>query len=256
MKTIIAVLLLLFFMGTGTFFNIILLNSAESILPWIATLICIISIAITIYYIWVRDQLNIKALVIIMGIFGVIQLIIIGMIDIPSYWEDDEFLLRLYAAFLSQPVNCLIGYGMAKLVKDWVESKLKDNLALVMRCLEKQKNALENINTIIKDNNDINVLSEHLISLFLQFDELDLYSAYIEKKLKKEQHVLQSIKISADKLGINMQTEGRLLSEIEKELNYQIKEMVEKIEFWGNKRFTAKDYLVVASELKKVRPGR
>lgn len=252
MGIVIVVLILVFFSATGTFFNVIILNNAENAGPWIATLICVIALSSVISYLVVLEQLNIKSLLIIVGIAGAIQLIITGMVEMPHYWEDDETYLRLYVAIFSQPVNCLIGYGVSKLVKDFIENKLNDKLSTIKNYLENQKNVLENVHNSIRNNKDMDELTERFLCLFIHLGYDQVYSAYVDKKMQKEKDLVQLIRTISDKSELKLKTEDRLLSVIEKEVNEQLKELKEKIEFWNKTKFTSKDYIMVSSELKKL----
>lgn len=94
-----------------------LLKESERGEAWLATAVCIILTCFVICYTRVKETWNTSVMWCIMGGFGLIQLIILPTIEIPSYWEDNPLFIRMCAAGGFQPVIYLLGYCISKAVE-------------------------------------------------------------------------------------------------------------------------------------------
>lgn len=122
---IIGVLLLIFFSGSGTLFCFVFLNESGSIGAWCATGICIVIICIVVCYLRVKESWKVSYILIIIGIFGIIQLIILATVETPSFWREDETSVRFFAAFGIQPVICLLSYFISSYPAEIYDEKVK-----------------------------------------------------------------------------------------------------------------------------------
>ena len=253
MSGIIAIGLLLFFSGSGSLFCFIFLKESETAGPWIATAISVMVMCAVISYIRIKEIWSIKVALCVMGCFGLVQLIILGTIETPYYWKgDDEWFLRLASGFFSQPLFCLIGYGIARRVEEIIDDKTSNMITKIQSILKKQISALEEISRELIRVSGGYKRTDGLLNLIGIITDSSLEQSYVDARNMKDKEVLNKIgKIALDN-KINISFQGKTTSSIKSDVEAKIKEKKELLSEVSKARYTRKDYGMLRAKLRMI----
>lgn len=253
MGWIIAIGLLLFFSGSGSFFCFMFLSEAETVGPWIATAISLVVMCVIISYIRIKEQWSIKVALCVMGCFGLVQLIILGTVETPYYWKgDDEWFLRLCSGFFSQPLFCLIGYGIARMVEGSFDEKTSDIIRKIQYTLEKQIGALEEIKHELVQVSVEYKGTDSLLHLLSTISDTSLEKSYIAARNVKDEEVLIRVRkvLLDNKMNLNLQ--DKTTSEIRLDTDAMIQEKRTLLSEISKNNYTRKDYGMLKGKLRMI----
>lgn len=253
MGWIIVIGLLLFFSGSGSLFCFSFLKEAETVGPWIATGISVMAMCVVVSYIKIKEIWSIKTALCVMGCFGLIQLIIIGTIKTPYYWKgDDEWVLRLCSGFFSQPLFCLVSYGIARMIEGNVDGKTFEIIRKIKAILEKQIDALNEINKELVAVSTEYKRADRLLNLLGIISDSSLEKTYIDTRNAKDKELISKInKILLDN-RIALSIQGKTTSVIKQEVEKMIKEKRSVLTEVSSNKYTRKDYGTLKSRLKTI----
>ena len=251
MMWIIAIGLWLLFSGFWVLVYSMYLSEANTPGPWIATIICIIILCITICYVRVKEIKNPALTLGIIVCVGVVQLIILGKIEAPYYWEYDGVNYRLLTVFFNQPAYWLIGRIVSKSFEVCVETKAENLAYNIKMQLKNQINALQEITHEITNLNGSYKASDDLVSLLSIITDNTLENAYINARTKKDANVLASIADVSSRYCLNINTKEKMLSAISIDVNSIMQNKTKLLEEITERTFSRKDcrYLEEISEM-------
>lgn len=253
MGWIIAIGLLLFFSGSGSLFCFVFLKEAETAGPWIATAISVIAMCVVVSYIKIKEIWSIKTALCVMGCFGIVQLIIIGTIKTPYYWKgDDEWFLRLCSGFFSQPLFCLISYGIARMVEENADEKTIEIIKKIQTTLQSQISALNEINKELNSVSTEYKRADRLLKLFSIVSDSSLEKSYIDTRNVKDKELISKINKMLSDNRITLSVQGKTTSVIKDEVEKMIMEKRSVLTEVSNNKYTRKDYGILKSRLKMI----
>jgi hypothetical protein len=250
---IIAIGLLLFFSGAGTFFCIVFLNEANGAGPWIATIINMVIAFFVVTYVRIKEEWNVATILAIIGCFGTVQLIIIGTINTPFYWKgDDEWFLRIVSGYCSQPTVCLIGYGISKPFEESFESKTSELVSTIKGTLLLQISYLEEIKKRIGSINKKYKQTDHLVTLLGTVTDDKVNVAYVLSRNKRDSELLKEIEQIVSSYNLNLTTQGKTLSAIYMDASKEIEQKKNYLNDFNSIRYSRKDLGTLRSKLKEI----
>lgn len=219
---IIALLLCLPIMGSMYCFDF--LQEANSAGPWIATGICIVLTFAVICYLTLNEMWSLKSLLSIIGVFGFIQFIIISTVKIPSFAKDYKVFAVFMGGFFSQPLICLIGYGISIGIKKILERKISDLVSDICIQLEHQIEDLNIINAEISKVSNIYKKTDDLLSLFRILNDTTIEQSYIAARSQKDSCLLKKIENILKEKNLQINTKDITTTRIQKDITRKIKE--------------------------------
>lgn len=255
MGAIIAIGLLLFFIGSGTYFCIIFLNEANGAGPWIATFISLVIACIAITYVRIKEEWKISTIILaVIGCFGTIQLFILSTIKTPYFWKgDDEWFLRIASGYCSQPIVCLIGFGISKFVEESFETKASKLVAEIKETLTTQIRDLNEIKKSIRSVSRTYKQTDHLMALFDIMIDDTINVAYILSRNKRDAELLKEIENKASMNKLNLAIKGKTLSAIYTDVSREIERKKKCLNDFNRGRYSKKDWGMLKAKLKEIK---
>ena len=213
---VIFLLLLLFLGGLGTVNHINFLLEAETITPWIVTTACGIIVCIVVFINRFREESKILPVLLVIGGVGIVQLIVYGNIDIPSYIKGDDGQSNLlFTAFSSQLLYLIIGYVFSGRLKKKADEKFNNEKARLRNILEDQTEVLDQIVQMLRLSNRSDGLTERIVNLFRLIDGDELREAFVAVQNVKDAEVLRKIREISPKAELTIQN-GYTLGDVAK----------------------------------------
>lgn len=211
---IIGVLLLIFFSGSGTLFCFVFLNEAGSIGAWCATGICIVITCIVVCYLRVRESWKVSYILSIIGIFGIIQLIILATVETPSFWREDGTSVRFFAAFGIQPVICLLSYFISSYPAEIYDEKVRNILSEIKNKLNLQIKELNNVMSELAEISNKQKSADEVVMLLDMISDSNINSRYNQVKVENNRDVFNDLCELKRKYNLNLYLENKTMLEI------------------------------------------
>ena len=191
----IVIILGVFFCGAGTFFNAVLLIEANSKGHWITSLVVLALICVTVSFLMLQREWNMKVGLVVIAVAGIIQMAILSTIEPPSYWNDDDYGFLLFVAgFFSQPLNCLFAVGVGELVKSTLQDKVDNARNNLKNIIQSQVNALKEDEERLLETTREYQHVERLINLLDKVEPNDaLKTLYINQIHNREANTLTAV---------------------------------------------------------------
>jgi hypothetical protein len=250
---IIAIGLLLFFSGAGTFFCIVFLNEANGAGPWIATIINMVIAFVVVTYVRIKEEWKMSTILAIIGCFGTVQLIIIGTIETPFYWKgDNEWFVRIVSGYCSQLTVCLIGYGISRPFEESFESKTSELVSTIKGTLLLQISYLEEIKKRIASINKKYKQTDHLVTLLGAVMDDKVNVDYVLSRNKRDSELLKEIEQIVSSYNLNLTTQGKTLSAIYMDASKEIEQKKNYLNDFNSIRYSRKDLGTLRSKLKEI----
>lgn len=215
---IIGVLLLIFFSGLGTLFCVVFLNEAGSIGAWCATGVCIVITCIVVCYLRVKELWKASYILSVIGIFGIIQLIILGMVETPYFWQEDGTSIRFFAAFGVQPVVCLVSYFISSYPVDIYDEKLKTTLSGIKNKLNLQIKALNDIKCKVVEISNKQKVADEVVMLLETISDCTIRSKYNQMKVENNRELFNELCVLNEKYNLDLHLENKTMLEISMQL--------------------------------------
>lgn len=247
---VIFLLLLLFLGGLGTVNHINFLLEAETITPWIVTTACGIIVCIVVFINRFREESKIMPVLLVIGGVGIVQLIVYGNIDIPSYMKgDDGWSTLAFTALISQIPYLLIGYAISWYLQKVLNRKFNVAVDTLKMVLDNQSVAVDWMLQIIGGNNRSDWLAEKVVDLFRLIDGDELRDAYVVVQNAKNANVIQKVREISPKAEVTIY-DNQALSDIVKSVVERRNEIKNEIEELINLRISYHNLLFIKKTLK------
>lgn len=215
---IIGILLLIFFSGSGTLFCFVFLNEAGSIEAWCATGVCVVLTCIVVCYLRVKELWKASYILSIIGVFGIIQLIILGMVETPYFWQEDGTSIRFFAAFWVQPVICLVSYFISSYPIDIYDEKLNTTLSGIKNKLNLQIKALNDIKCKVVQISDKQKVADEVVMLLEKISDCTISSKYNQMKVENHRELFNELCVLNEKYNLDLYWENKTMLEISMQL--------------------------------------
>lgn len=218
MGLIIGVLLLIFFSGSGTLFCFVFLNESGSIGVWCATGICIVITCIVVCYLRVKESWKVSYILCIIGIFGIIQLIILATVETPIFWRKDGISVRFFAAFGIQPVICLFSYFISSYPAEIYDKKVKTILSDIKNKLNLQIQELNKIMNELAEISKKQKSADEIVMLLDLTSDSNINGQYNQVKVENNREVFNDLCELKRKYNLNLYLENKTMLEISMKL--------------------------------------
>lgn len=215
---IIGVLLLIFFSGSGTLFCFVFLNESGSIGAWCATGICIVITCIVVCYLCVKESWKVSYILSIIGIFGIIQLIILTTVETPSFWREDGTSVRFFAAFGIQPVICLLSYFISSYPAEIYDEKVRTILSDIKNKLNLQIQELNKIKNEFAEISKKQKSADEIVMLLDVISDSNINGKYNQVKAENNREVFNDLCELKRKYNLNLYLENKTMLEISMKL--------------------------------------
>lgn len=249
MEWIIAVGLLLLFVGAGAMFNFGLLGESGMAGPWIATVVCVLVECIVICYMRVKEIWRIGTMLKTIGIFGLVQFIILFMVETPAYWKEDEIFIRVLGAWGFQSAVCLLGWIFSRTVTARYDDATDNLVSKWKGAVEKELEVLYEMDRQIVKNGAEYRRADHLAELLGLISGDDLTEEYKKFQMQKNETILSNISKLSLENSLQIDVMEKTLSQIEDEVRDKIVEKEEILRKISDAHYSRKDYPVLKKRL-------
>lgn len=152
------------------------------------------------------------------GIFGIIQLIILGMVETPYFWQEDGTSIRLFAAFGVQPVICLVSYFISSYPVDIYDEKLKTTLSGIKNKLNLQIKALNDIKFKVVEISNKQKVADEVVMLLETISDCTISSKYNQMKVENNRELFNELCVLNEKYNLDLHWENKTMLEISMQL--------------------------------------
>ena len=172
----------------------------------------------SLWSVYVKELWKASYILSVIGIFGIIQLIILGMVETPYFWQEDGTSIRFFAAFGVQPVVCLVSYFISSYPVDIYDEKLKTTLSGIKNKLNLQIKALNDIKCKVVEISNKQKVADEVVMLLETISDCTIRSKYNQMKVENNRELFNELCVLNEKYNLDLHLENKTMLEISMQL--------------------------------------
>lgn len=182
-------------------------------------------------------------------IFGAIQF----LFYLPIRFDDEyRITFALAAASFGQVTKCFLGYVISGDMEKFFENKAEKYQKYLFSYYQEQENALKKVADLIKSQAQTADRLEKIVALLGKCGYKNLQTAFSNSDSTRNRSLINTVQQNLLESGLDIVQDNMTISQIQKEIEWKLQYVHEKVEHFNRKCFDEKDFREVKLEYDRI----